>query len=648
MEWMWRAGGAARIGLGPLVFSTVLLGCDAGYPSSSWEDEAYDHAALSGGFELVGTHAGKPCTTCHDPVSYEPIFRPDDSNDCYACHTEDYQEEHGAEGYPKLCTLCHTPTDWSDGEFDHRELSGGFELLLVHGELPCTACHDPETFDPLFDPVDEYDCVACHQPAFPATHADRGYPSACTFCHTPTAWADGMFDHPALSGGFELLGTHTGLKCLFCHDPATFEVPENPDDAQDCVACHLDRYEGVHAGTGYPTTCADCHTPTFWRDGEFNHLGISGGFDLLGTHAELPCLACHDADSFEPLFNPQDANDCVTCHQEDYDTRHAGSGYPLTCTSCHTPTSWTGGSFDHQVASGGFDLVGTHGDLECVKCHSPGDFAPLFDPQDETDCLACHQDDYDAQHGGQGYPTDCTACHTPTLWSDGTFDHAVASGGYVLQGVHAGAPCVSCHDPDTFAPRFDPSDETDCVACHQADYDAQHAGSGYPLTCTSCHTPTAWTGGTFDHAAASGGYVLEGVHDGAPCVSCHYPDTFAPRFDPSDETDCVACHQAEYDAQHLADGYPRTCVSCHTPTAWENADFDHDRDYFPIFTGGHAPRWSGCATCHTNPDDFSEFTCFTCHAHNQVTMDNRHAGRDGYSYSPPACVGCHPDGTADD
>jgi hypothetical protein len=110
----------------------------------------------------------------------------------------------------------------------------------------------------------------------------------------------------------------------------------------------------------------------------------------------------------------------------------------------------------------------------------------------------------------------------------------------------------------------------------------------------------------------------------------------------------VACHLYRYEDAHADSGYPTTCIACHTPTTWADDTFDHDGDYFPIFTGEHSVRWSTCATCHTNPDDFSVFTCFTCHAHNQISMDNRHSGLGGYAYVPSACLSCHPKGTADD
>ena len=77
-----------------------------------------------------------------------------------------------------------------------------------------------------------------------------------------------------------------------------------------------------------------------------------------------------------------------------------------------------------------------------------------------------------------------------------------------------------------------------------------------------------------------------------------------------------------------------------------NVSFDHDASWFPIFSGRHQNRWFDCAECHTNPADFTEFTCFNCHAHNQTSMDNKHSSVSGYAYDSAACYTCHPGGTA--
>ena len=311
--WTFRLKNAARrVRKGSFfVLVLVLSSCDLSYPPSAWGDPTYDHGTLSGGFELLGTHSDAPCTDCHAPGNYEPLFQASDGTDCQACHQEEYQDRHGATGYPQHCTLCHTPTVWADGSFDHEASSQGFALLGVHGSISCTVCHDRDTFAPVFDPSSPTDCGACHQAIVPQWHVQGGFPAGCESCHTPTAWAEGSFHHLSQSGSFELLGVHEDLSCTSCHEAGTMEPRFDPEDAQDCVVCHETLYAAVHGGTGFPTTCGNCHTATAWQDGEFRHATISGGFELLGVHAEMACTACHHPDTFAPLADPQGAEDCL-------------------------------------------------------------------------------------------------------------------------------------------------------------------------------------------------------------------------------------------------------------------------------------------------------------------------------------------------
>jgi len=139
-----------------------LSACDLSYPTSQWDDPNVDHLALSGGFDLIGVHEAGSCSGCHDPKDYALKFDPADETDCVACHQADYDAKHAPAGYPTTCTLCHTPTDWEDGSFDHEASSGGFDLWGPHLTKPCTVCHEAESWEPKFDPADSRDCGACH------------------------------------------------------------------------------------------------------------------------------------------------------------------------------------------------------------------------------------------------------------------------------------------------------------------------------------------------------------------------------------------------------------------------------------------------------------------------------------------------------
>ncbi|HXF95303.1 MAG TPA: Ig-like domain-containing protein [Gemmatimonadales bacterium] len=263
-------------------------------------------------------------------------------------------------------------------------------------------------------------------------------------------------------------------------------------------------------------------------------------------------------------------------------------------------------------------------------------------------CLACHG--AAADHASPRFPgTSCPACHLTAFrgWVNHEFvtpAHAIVAGGFELIGIHDTLPCGSCHDLATGTPFARGAAPMDCVACHGADYKARHGGFGFPTRCLTCHQLTTWKGAVFDHARASGGFVLLGAHAGAPCTSCHDPITGVPIFTPGDQSDCIACHEADYRARHAGSGFPTTCLTCHTMTAWTGATFDHDDRFFPIYSGTHANRWASCQTCHPVAANYAEFTCFSCHAHDRSEMDAEHRDRSGYEYDSRACLGCHPRG----
>ncbi|MCA9750925.1 MAG: hypothetical protein KC591_01945, partial [Gemmatimonadetes bacterium] len=189
----------------------------------------------------------------------------------------------------------------------------------------------------------------------------------------------------------------------------------------------------------------------------------------------------------------------------------------------------------------------------------------------------------------------------------------------------------------------------DCFACHSGDYnsatDPNHVQSGFPTTCADCHTTTAWTPASFDHNTT--GFPLTGRHTTVQCTQCHVGGQYS-----GTPTDCYACHQTDYNGtnnpNHAAAGFPTSCTDCHTTSGWTPADWDHDSQYFPIYSGKHQGKWNNdCTECHVNPNNFSQFECILCHEHsNRNQVDNDHRGENGYQYNSAACYNCHPRGRA--
>ena len=139
----------------------------------------------------------------------------------------------------------------------------------------------------------------------------------------------------------------------------------------------------------------------------------AGGFRLLGAHVPLPCAACHVGPGFDPLFPGVTSDqDCVGCHQDDYDSAdpdHAGSGFPTTCTSCHNTDRWDDAIFTEHDALFFPIFSGAHNGKwgSCADCHDvPSDFAAF-------NCLSCHnQPQMDEKHKEEpGYAYESAACY---------------------------------------------------------------------------------------------------------------------------------------------------------------------------------------------------------------------------------------------
>jgi hypothetical protein len=416
-----------------------------------------------------------------------------------------------------------------------------------------------------------------------------------------------------------------------------------------CFACHADDYHATasaavdHAAAGFPTACETCHnTVSFGGDGAaFDHAAASGGFQLVGAHAALPCSACHAAGDLAPLFEASGQDDCYGCHQADYEgtatsagVDHAAAGFSRACQECHSAQTWEGASFDHEAATG-FALLGAHRDAACETCHSGPGFTVPADPGGPGDCLACHADDHEAAH--PGFPTDCQECHTTEAFLPASFDHGAVSDGFDLLGAHAALPCEACHTGPDFEPVWTPAGDDDCLTCHTEDHAEAHPS--FPTTCLDCHTAESFADGTFDHSAATD-FDLLGAHVTLDCAACHTLPDFGLIGTPSSQDDCAACHAEDHQAAHS--NFPTTCLDCHTTDSFAGATFDHgDATGFPLF-GVH--QTLDCALCHSTPDFTPLFDpngpddCFTCHADDH---EQAHAA------FPTTCLDCHQPDTWD-
>jgi hypothetical protein len=309
------------------------LDCGDCHTPKSWRPDpatmTFTHARHTR-FALEGRHRDVPCRSCHLDLTFaDPVLR---GAECTTCHADVHR---GA--YAQRCTECHTTVSFRDMSVRQIHARTTFPLTGAHLQIACRTCHvDSQlgTFAPL-DPQ----CLACHQADYtaaqPVSHA--GFSTDCLRCHVTLAWtANVRFDHPAVSGGFRLLGAHARGRCEACHAPADWSVPFAPSSDQDCISCHAGDYAGEHAGSGFPTTCLSCHTMETWEGADFRDHDLRHFPIYSGKHKDKwrVCQDCHVQPGSFQLFS------CFACHaQAKMDDKHKDRpGYSYdsqACYQCH-------------------------------------------------------------------------------------------------------------------------------------------------------------------------------------------------------------------------------------------------------------------------------------------------------------------------
>jgi hypothetical protein len=587
-------------------------------------------------FPLVGAHVTADCFACHKNASANLLLFGPLGVECIDCHAKDYASaanpNHVAGNYSKNCTDCHSMTSvsWTGAGINHNF----FPLTAGHAIGNCQECHKTPNYASTSP-----ECYSCHASNYNATtnpnHNTIGFSTNCKDCHTTNpGWKPAEYrEHDAKS--FPIYsGKHNGVwsNCSECHtNPASY--------AQfTCIDCHdhnqpdmNNKHEGITGYAWNSPSCLACH-PTGSAEGTFNHA--TSAFPLTGAHATTDCIKCH-ANGYTGT-SPV----CYGCHTANYNQaanpNHAGTGIPTDCGSCHTTVpGWKPATF--AIHNNYYVLAGAHVSVDCNTCHN-GNYnnTPNL-------CFGCHADKYNQStnpnHTAANFPTTCETCHSQTAWTPSTFNH---NNVYPLTGAHAAIAgnCFGCHQGNyTNTPNT-------CEGCHMPNYNAttnpNHVVSNIPTTCNTCHTTNPnWTPATFP--IHNNYYVLAGAHVTVDCNTCHNGN-----YNTAPNT-CVGCHLTNYNGTtnpaHAAAQFPTTCADCHTQSAWTPANWNHDGQYFPIYSGKHKNQWNTCADCHTNPSNYTIFTCTTA-CHPQASTNNKHQGVSGYSYNSAACYNCHPNGSA--
>lgn len=229
---------------------------------------------------------------------------------------------------------------------------------------------------------------------------------------------------------------------------------------------------------------------------------------------------------------------------------------------------------------------------------------------------------------------ECEACHNARSFRDVEFDHRETK--FPLDGKHTEVSCLMCHSIEDFS-----KVERSCQSCHD-DVHVNQLG----FECDKCHTTRAWDRLDAEEIHSRTDFPLLGRHVRLDCESCHRGQL--PAHFTETPARCVACHQTDYletiDPDHVASGLSTDCEGCHHASAWKPSVMPEHDPFFPIFSGSHRGRWNSCSNCHPGPAAFSSFDCLGCHEHDRNRMDPAHIGMQGYVYSSPECLMCHPRG----
>lgn len=605
---------------GYLYESTACLNC---HPRGT-ETGAFNHSTSL--FPLTGSHTTTTCDKCHvNGYSSKPATA------CKSCHATQanlvVNPNHALPGMSEVCSDCHNTANFKQNLFNHQAATQ-FPLTGKHVTATCNDCHSTS-----YTGTTKV-CKECHQSDFQSAssvnHSLAGFTQACSECHATTGWKPSSFSHTT---AFILTGKHTTTACADCHQA------QYANTEKTCKSCHLTDYNQTsnpkHTAAQFNQQCQDCHNTNKWNESTYNH---EQRFPIkTGKHAGTwqLCTECHSNNSYASFS-------CIGCHEHakpETDNQHLSvSGYLYSsteCKACH-PTGTKTGSFNHAQSI--FPLTGAHRATACNQCHISG-----YSQKPSTECRICHNNDLQTannpKHTVGNFPQTCQTCHTTTAWKPSTFNHTTGTQ-YPLQGAHINASCNTCHT-STYAGLT-----KICKECHNEDFqqavNPNHTLANFTQPCEQCHTPQAWKPSSYNHSVT--GYQLVGSHVNTACNKCHaqqYANT---------STVCFSCHAAAYNSSttpnHGASNIPNDCKLCHTPANWTTLSVytQHDATYFPVFSGEHRGEWNKCTECHTNPANYSTFSCIDCHEHNQASTNSEHRNVVGYVYQSAQCYHCHPRG----
>ncbi|MCS7053351.1 MAG: cytochrome C [Ignavibacterium sp.] len=440
--------------------------------------------------------------------------------------------------------------------------------------------------------------------------------------------------YPQISPG-DLSNAHSkleGLKnCIKCHNPG------KGLSNQKCLDCHQSIKEKIKLNKGYHSSsevknknCWQCHSEHHGRDfrlinfneKEFKHE--KAGFPLEGKHNKLLCKDCHNTRFIidknikkEKTFLGL-SQDCKNCHKD----VHLGSAKE-NCSICHNSENFTNiKQFDHNKT--GFDLIGSHKNIKCVKCHLKeqlnNETIIIFSKIKSGNCTNCHRDIHNGKFGNN-----CLKCHNQESFlsiNKVNFDHSKTR--FELLGKHKNVNCNQCHKQKlSDKPKFEK-----CNFCHSDYHNGQLNKYG---DCKECHNEYGFSPSLFSlekHNKTK--FPLLGSHINVECNKCHYVNqSWNFVFN---NLSCESCHRNIHgDEIKSIDSKDDLCINCHNSYSWDLIGFDHNSTKFKL-SGKHLE--TNCKNCHFKNQtwNFKSITqdCLSCHSDNHNKQ-----------FSSNDCNNCH-------
>lgn len=329
--------------------------------------------------------------------------------------------------------------------------------------------------------------------------------------------------------------------------------PVHPPSDQACRLCHSDTTSVIEfpSGENLPVVV----------DMETLEMSAHG----LGSGQPLSCTACHSPSDYQIPHSPLEVEDlrefqiarsanCTRCHQQPHITSHPGpeSETPVVCTDCH-------GAHDVLTTE---QLRTGEGTAACVDCHmSLG--VGLVDP------VALSQIIRDGMFSKEVNNDYCLACH-----SQPGLTMSFENGDEISLTVDRNAFHNSVHGTNNAWQELACSD---CHGRYTYPHPAVEASSAreYSLNstqvCKKCHEQNFEKSLDSVHGAA----LAAGNIEAAVCTDCHGAHDTPPPDEPRERIShtCEQCHSSIFnlyaESVHgealLADSNPdvATCIDCH-------------------------------------------------------------------------------------